>query len=230
MESESSIINPICYSGKVVKVTPGQLITIAGKVKNDAEQFQISFGSGKDESSNIQFDMKVKFGDDPMILRNCYTTINGWERNEIEENLLSNDGVKNPIRTGNDFKLAFLTDEEKFLITIDGKTFCTFRYRHPLSDIKRITVQGDVEEVFQVEHQMVTRTSEKPGDREFIGSIPIVKNGTVIVLHGVFKGINGSEFCLKLTDSDNSENVMIMYWNHEEHAWYLRWRINGNLR
>lgn len=229
METET-VSKLIRYSGKLLRIKPGQLLIVSGRVKNEAKEFLVSFGSDRDDNGNIQLGMRIKFGDDPEIIRNSFSTEHGWSTEEITQNLLTSEGVKNPIRSGNDFKLAFLTDEEKFLITIDGKTFCTFRYRHPLSDIKRINVYGDVEEIYQVEHQILAKTSEKPNNGEFIGSIPTIKAGMAIVLHGVFKGQNGESFCLKLTDSGNSENVVTLYWVCEDGVWNFKWRIDGNIR
>ena len=76
-----------------------------------------------------------------------------------------------------------------FYMTIDEKPYCTYKYRKPLKDVKRLNVFGDVEQIYQVSHQIANPDKVSPATAAtFNGSIPIIAPDTAIVFFGSCHG------------------------------------------
>lgn len=180
------------YSGKLLQVQPGHLLTFTGKTSESAESFDFFLGADDGMSSDfgdIQLHVSVRFAGNLCIIRNSYTKGIGWDSNEERnENFLAHNNP-NPIERGGNFKFSIYVDEEKFYLTIDEKPFCTFDHRKKIADIKQFSICGDVEHVCQVNHSVSKIHEIHPFNRaNFNGSLPKMSTETAIVFSGICKG------------------------------------------
>lgn len=131
------------FSKALEPVVAGQKIEIRGKTE-ETERFDINLCAGDEEDSGeIMLHISVRFGDDySEIVRNSYDVEAGWGEEEISE-----DG---PIAVSGDFKVTIKVEAENFSILIDDKAFCTYEFRKPLADIKRVNIEGDFKEISEV--------------------------------------------------------------------------------
>lgn len=199
----SKSFSSLFYSGKLLPVAPGQVIMITGKTGDDAEYFDFFLGTDNgshNDFGDIQFHASVVFtGLNPRIIRSCYTKRIGWEGiEEIKENLLPNYSP-NPIKRGGEFKIAIYVDNEFFLLSVDDRPYCTYPFRKPLNDIRRLNIFGDVEAIHQV-NQFVVQNGISKQRRASFGSIPAVDIGTAMVFKGSVSGSPDGEFELELID------------------------------
>lgn len=207
------------YSGKLLPVEVGQIITVTGKTSESAERFDIFLGSDEglsDDFGSIQFHAAVKFTTaSPEIARNAYDHGFGWGKEEIEENLLANN-QPNPIKRGGDFKMEIYMDKEMFIMTIDEKPFCTFPYRFPLSDIQRFNIHGDVEEVYEVQHSKVLTAKARRVRGDFSASIPSMSANIATVINGTPRVSETGIFEIALISAPTSQVLMKVTLNFKE--------------
>lgn len=203
----SKSLSSLFYSGKLLPVEPGQVITISGKTRDGAEYFDFFLGSdngANDDFGDIQFHATVMFtGLVPGIVRRSYTKHVGWAENEDP---MHND-PPNPIKRGGDFKISLNVDNDKFLMTIDDEPFCTYPFRKPLVDIKRLNIYGDIEQIYQV-NQYVAQGEIPKQRRASFGSIPTINVETAIVFNGKASGSDGGKFEVELIN-EASRQVLL---------------------
>lgn len=224
----ASVLDSIRFSSKLSPVKVGQIIKVAGTVTENPKDFKILLGNEFDKSNDIQLALKFQFGKEPYVVRNSFSAAKGsWDivSGEITEHLVSGT-VQNPIKAGGNFEVTIETDTDKFLISINGHLFCTYKYRHPLSGLKRITVYGDAKNVDICDHH--TREDgmgTEPG--EFVGSIPVVKKGNCLVFHGQLKSQEGGEFSIELQDAQTGEEVLQVQCKTDTKKMSVQYQING---
>lgn len=124
-------------------VEAGQVIEIRGKTE-DSDRFDINLCAGdEEENGEIILHISVRFGEDVAeIVRNSYDDEAGWGDEEISE--------ENPVATSGDFKITIKVGADSFAILIDDKVFCTYAFRKSLADIKRVNIEGDFKEIYEV--------------------------------------------------------------------------------
>jgi hypothetical protein len=131
-------------------VTVGQVINIIGTTDAKAGRFDIDFSSGDSEkwySGDVNLHLSVRFhGGYCEIVRNTYDFYDGWGVEERNTNMFRGN-LPNPVRPGGEFMFTFKVEEMKFVISIDGKPFCTYPHRKQMLNIKRINIHGDVSEI-----------------------------------------------------------------------------------
>lgn len=203
----------LCYSGKLLEVKPGHVITICGKTKESAEYFDFFFGSDNgtsDDFGDIQFHVGVNFAGSREIVRNSYTKHIGWDSNEERlENLLPNNTGINPVNRGDEFKFTIYADTTMFYLSIDEKPFCTYEYRKPLSEIRRMNIFGDVEQIFQVNHSGSQQSiNDAVKGSTFTGSIPTVKAEMALVFTGVPRQSDNGHFVLGLSEGKTGKFLL----------------------
>lgn len=110
----------------------GKTLFVSGKPNEDASQFGINFQKDDD---NIVFEFNPRF-DDQEIVRN--SKIDGdWGTEE-------KDGAF-AFTKGEAFELIFDTSEDGWTVYVNGSKYCTYANRMPVSDVKQLTIVGDVE-------------------------------------------------------------------------------------
>lgn len=178
-------VKSLKYSGKLLPLQVGQVITIMGKTTESSECFGFFLGTDDGLSSDfgdIQLHVSVKFTHPRSIVRNCYTNGVGWDdHGEKDENMIAHNNILNPIAPGGDFKISIYIDGDIFYLIIDGKPFCTFAHRKPIADIKRLTIYGDVEHICQISHSHASNHESHPLNKAtFSGSLPLLNSETAI--------------------------------------------------
>ena len=133
---------PIVFSQALEPVEAGQVIEIKGK-NEDSDRFDINLCAGdEDDSGEISLHLSVRFGDGcGEIVRNTFDEV-GWGEEEITE--------ENPVENNGDFKFTIKVGSNDFDISIDGEHFCKYVFRKPLSEIKRINIEGEVKQIYEV--------------------------------------------------------------------------------
>lgn len=189
------------YSSRLLPLGVGHIIMIHAKPCENADYFNIFFGSDLGLSENfddIQFHMAVNF-DKNVIVRNSYTKDQGWEDPEIRQNLAPGN-IPNPIKRGQTFKIEFFIDAEMFHVSIDNKPFCIFKHRKPIKDILRINVYGGIDKIFQVSHMTPKELSKPANDETLVNIIPSTKCGSVLAFNAMPQGNANGTFEINLTD------------------------------
>lgn len=190
------------YSGRLLPIESGHVVTVAGKSFFKAEYFNIFLGSDDglvEDFGDIQLHIAVNF-DQNKITRNSYTVGEGWDTPEIEENIVAGNDL-NPIKRGDVFKIEIFVDEEMFHVTIDSKPFCTFEHRQPIKNIHRINVYGGIEKIHQITHTTKKEICKALANSEsLVNIIPPAKLGSVISFSGMPQGDEKGVFEINLMD------------------------------
>lgn len=194
------------YSGQLMPVAAGQVITVSAKSLAHADRCDINLGS--DNDADIVFHMSIRFAGSGEMVRNALTRGVGWGHEERHENLISQN-VANPIRRGAEFKVAIFVDSSMFYISIDDKPYCLFPHRRPLHEIKQITVTKDVETIYQVDH-VTSQQSRWPeiNTSRFSSLAPRpLRAGHVIVVKAVPLGNRGNF----IIDFNEGSNLRVLF-------------------
>lgn len=199
------------YLGRLFPVKAGQLISVVGRVKNDPEiiNIELSSWSNGDEDVDIQLFLSAKFNSsDCAIVRNSFTKVLGWGKEERQKDIPFNSSL-NPLIKGGNFKISIFVDAKAFFVSIDEKPFCTFEHRHPITNIQKIKIAGDVDEVYQV-NQRSAQANPWPivNTNIFEAFAPGQFNpGNVIVITGQPRGNDQGGFNVKLYDGANKQRT-----------------------
>lgn len=193
------------YSSKLSPVKPGQVITIYGRTKFDASRFEIDLSEAVDDnnSTEIPLQISVRFGDGDEIVRNSHTTVEGWGYEERMENVIPGN-VANPIKAGDDFKVAIYIDDGHFFVTINDKPYCIYTQRSDCTQIRRLNIKNDVERIYRVDHES-TKEEQWPlmTDDIFRVSIPRFFNiNDIFVIKGATNGSSEGSFALNILDEN----------------------------
>lgn len=54
---------------------------------------------------------------------------------------------------GERFKVYIFVGNDRFLVAVNDKTFCSYVYRLPLSDVRTLEVTKDVQSIVQIDHR-----------------------------------------------------------------------------
>lgn len=190
------------YSGRLLPIEAGHVVTVAGKSLSKADYFNIFLGSDDgliEDFGDIQLHINVDFNENK-ITRNSYTVGEGWGEPEIDENIVAGN-YPNPIRPGDVFKMEIFVDDEMFHITIDSKPYCTYSHRQPITSIHRINVYGAIEKIHQISHMTKKEISKQLANSDsLINVIPPTKLGSVLSFSGMPQGDKNGIFEINLMD------------------------------
>lgn len=200
------------YSGRLVPLNVGHIVTIVAKPTDKAKYFNIFFGTDtgfENDFEDIQFHIAVNF-DKNIITRNSYSRVDGWGEPEIEANLAPGNSL-NPIKQQELFKIEFFIDAKMYHVSIDNKPFCTFNHRWPIGDIHRINVYGDIDRIYQITH-MTPKDFKKIAnndDNALVNVIPSSSSkwGSVMAFSGMPQGSPTGAFEINITD-DVTQRVL----------------------
>lgn len=167
-------------------------------------------------------------------MRNSHTSGKGWEREERQENLIPFSNA-NPIKRGEDFKIAIYVDAAAFFVTINEKPFCVFPHRKPMNEIQKLSIGGDVEKVYRVDHITAPPKSwPVTNPNVFTGMMPKqLKAGNVVVVTATPKGC--ADFTFNFIQTETGRNLFHFrpYLNTSkivmnDHSDKLSWRTEIN--
>lgn len=142
-------------SARLSPVEAGQTFIISGTTTANPERFNIDL---KGDGDNIPFHLSVRFEKtgSTVIIRN--TQAKGeWGQEEREQAFFEGESP-NAIRGGSKFKIAIATEINMFVVSIDDKLFCKYKYRKPLKDITRISIRKFADTIVQLDPVIVKST------------------------------------------------------------------------
>lgn len=209
------------YSGRLLPIEVGHIVTIVAKSKENAEFFNIFFGSDSglvEDFDDIQFHLAVNF-EKKIIERNFYTKNSGWGEAEVEKNLAPGNST-NPIKRGELFKMEIFVDAEMFHVSIDNKPFCTFKHRQNIAEIHRINLLGEIEKIYQITHKTSKELVKAAVDKSLVNEIPSAKSGSVLALNAMPQGSEEGSFEINLSDKITRRVLFQFKANFEEKKIY----------
>jgi len=114
----------------------GKRIVIEGRVNDRADAFQVNLkrGPGEKDQKALHFNPRLN-NSPPVIVRNSY--LNDWGSEERGQ------PGEFPFYKGRSYKVEFICEQNQFIINIDGKFFCSYNYRVPLTSITHLELLGD---------------------------------------------------------------------------------------
>jgi Galactoside-binding lectin len=184
----------------------GHVFTVSGKTSYNAQKFNVSLMCGKTGNSDIAMMIFCNFGDGKV---GRSSLVNGnW--NETEDYAK----VSNPIKRGEDFNFHILVGDDRFHVSINDESFCTYNFKTAVKEIKAISVSGDVESISQVDHKLVFPSiyplvNNDTPDVTFSGMIPRkFQPGHVTIMSGVASGNPQGEFVIFFLENDSSRQLI----------------------
>lgn len=184
----------------------GHVFIVSGKTSFNAQKLNVSLMCGKAGNSDIAMMLFCNFGDGK-VARN--SLVNGnWSESEDYAK------VSNPIKRGEDFTIHILVGDDRFHVSINDESFCTYNFKIPVKEVKAISVSGDVESVTQVDHRLVFPSiyplvNNDTEDVTFSGIIPRkFAPGHVTVISAVANGNPEGEFVIFFCENDSSRQLI----------------------
>lgn len=110
--------------------------------------------------------------------------------------------------TGARFKVYIFVGNDRFLVAINDLTYCSYKYRLPLSDIKTIEVNRDAVIISQVDHRSVfpvpcPNVLRDSPQFDFSNDVPRrFRAGHQITVVGVPLGKTHGQFVLRMFETD----------------------------
>lgn len=188
----------------------GHAFIISGKTSYDAQKFCVSLACGKAGNSDIALMLVVNIAEGKIVRSSL---INGnWTDGECDENLTSK--ISNPIKHGEKFTMYILAGDSCFNLSINGVTFCTYKFKLAPKDIRAISLTGDVETVTQMDHRLVFPSlyplvNNDTPDLVFSGFIPRkYEPGHVVLISGVASGNPQGEFVIMFFENDSCRQII----------------------
>jgi hypothetical protein len=168
------------FIGKLQSVEVGHVIIIAGRTAVNASSFFVELRSSNNPE-NSSLHILVQF--DKKIITRC-VKVGGVGQHEDHETTLIETNDLNPIKPGEDFKIALYVDVNQFFITIKNKPFCSYSRHRSLSDINEIASNAD--EVVQFHHIDARSSKLQTSIKSTFSSIvpSQFRPGNVIVISG----------------------------------------------
>ncbi|KAF2904201.1 hypothetical protein ILUMI_01977 [Ignelater luminosus] len=118
-------------------LTVGSVICVSGFVPPNSIRFSVNLISGKGQNADIAFHFNPRL-DRNYVVRNCRLA-GHWGEEETASI------VKCNIPRNKKFEIAIFIANEEFLVSINGKHFCSFGFRVALNLVTSIEVHGLVE-------------------------------------------------------------------------------------
>jgi len=116
----------------------GTLITVQGSTPGHCNGFSInlSCGPGDIGTSDVVLHLNPRFNENAMV-RNTFQN-GAWGSED-------RSGGGMPFQKGTGFECMILVQNDKFMISFNGRHFCEFRHRLPKERVTHVIVKGDVQ-------------------------------------------------------------------------------------
>lgn len=208
LSASSHTSESLRYSSKLQPLDVGHTLLISGKTKEKAECFEFYLGSENDDEGDIILHTKVNFLGSGDIVRSSRGKRVSWKDvEERRENLITKNPM-NPITRGSDFGMSVLFDSGFFLISVNGKPFCTFPYHKPLHEFRQLKINGDIEKIYKVEHSKEFVLNDS---RAFKSAFPSLDHGAVLVLNATPRESQRSDFRIKLFEKNSGRELINIF-------------------
>lgn len=221
------------FSGNLAsRVEFGDAIVIAGKTIEGAKRLQINLRVSKEEVSNIGLHISVRFREDAIIRNSRISNI--WGHEECEENL-NESTIQNPIIPGDFFILYIFAGESMFHISINHRTYCTFKYRFPIEDLRTIEVKEHIQAILQIDHRSIFPSpwpQVQSSDRSvlFSNDCPVLFSpGHVILIQAIPYHNRKGQFYVLFHEYDTAREGLHFNARFEPHNVVVRNAKNANM-
>ncbi|XP_063222308.1 galectin-4-like [Bacillus rossius redtenbacheri] len=176
---------PVPYSGEIpVILHTGRTITIKGSILPDATRMSINLVCGCSEDSDLALHLNPRFDLD-QVVRNSRVA-GRWGDEEVAAL------TKNPLRRGAAFVIAIFVAEEEFLISLNGRHFCSYSFRVPLQRVVSLAIHGDVR-VDSLDHGAATSYPD-PALGDFVRQLPLARSADDESMETPFFGVLSHPF------------------------------------
>lgn len=210
----------------------GNAIVIAGKTIDGANRLQINLRVSKEEICNIGLHLSVRFDED-IIVRN--TRINENYGEEEREEHLDEKTERNPIVPGDFFIISIFAGETKFHISVNHRSYCTFKYRMPIDHLRTLEIRDHLQAVVQVDHRTIfpspwPQIQSSDSSKLFSNDIPILFSpGHVIVIQAIPYHNPGGQFIIMFYAGDTKRECLHFNVRFEPHNIVVRNAMKSNL-
>lgn len=221
------------YCGNIGRVEAGQIFVIVGKTVDAASRLDVSLKSGKSEEETIHLNLSVLFRDE-CIVRN--TRHNGeWGDEERSENIYdAMINQQNPIVAGDNFKFYILIGDQRFHIAVNNQTYCTFKYRFPIEQIRTLQIKYDLQCVTQVDQRSAFPFPHPPVQFDdprnvFSNDFPRpFESGHLIVITGIPFGNPKGWFLMRFTEAASKRQALHFNARFDPHFIVVRTNMDEN--
>ncbi|CRK88846.1 CLUMA_CG002611, isoform A [Clunio marinus] len=201
----------LVYSAKLLSVEDGHVISIFGKTKKFADYFEIVLGPDEIKSENlegVELDAIIKFEKIEESDKKTLTVLEIKGHDESKQTFVANSSA-NSIVQGDIFKFSIYITLGSFIIFLDGTPYCTLSNCKSFN-INRISIFGDVEQLYEVNHAVAVPKFENFSKRKFSGTLPMLKPETAIVFIGKFHGTIDGYVEFEVLDTLARTSIMIV--------------------
>lgn len=159
------------------------------------------------------------------------------------------------MNSGDSFKVYIFVGNDRFLVAVNDKTYCSYVYRLPLSEIRTIEVNKDVQTIVQIDHRATfpvpcpMHLQDSTGHYDFSNDIPRrIRPGHQILITGIALAQRSQgQFVVRLFEEGlasrqalhfnprfvpynfvaiNSQNADLTWQNEERHAAAFPFAVN----
>lgn len=184
------------FTGSLRNVETDDVIVIAGRTTAEASRFDVDLQSSG-SSKNSTLHISVRFDEDAVVRS---VERNGkLEGEEHEANFIPAN--RNPLKPGENFKIAIYVDEKQFLISLNEKPFCAYAHRFEIRGITAVEISLDIERIIQFHHFRRTKLQTTKTLSCLFPSQ--CKPGNVIVLTATPRGDPAGRFLIDLLSADS---------------------------
>ncbi|RWS22144.1 galectin 4-like protein transcript variant [Leptotrombidium deliense] len=169
---------------------PGLLISIFGKVQQNANKFDITLYTAKED---IAFHFNPRFKE-RYVVRSSRIA-NAWAKEE-------KDGTF-PFSQNRAFEIVILVEEREYKVSVNGKHHSNYQHRIDVNDVKTITINGDavIDKVIYKLETLITDTGMiynpiMPLTHDLSGRIDV---GFIAIVRGR-PGSSSTRFSINLKD------------------------------
>jgi len=118
-----------------MNVFPGRVITIVGRVNNNASRFEFNLLTGNHNGADVAFHFNPRFDQREAIRNSCQG--GGWGTEEKQGGF--------PLQPGQQFEIQIICFPEHYQVNCNGQAWYTYRHRLPYAQVQALQVKGDVQ-------------------------------------------------------------------------------------
>ncbi|CAF1596628.1 unnamed protein product [Adineta ricciae] len=118
-----------------MNVFPGRVITIVGRVNNNASRFEFNLLAGNYDGADVAFHFNPRFDQHEAVRNSCQG--GGWGNEEKQGGF--------PLQPGQQFEIQIICFPEHYQVNCNGHSWFTFRHRLPFQSVQALQVKGDVQ-------------------------------------------------------------------------------------
>jgi len=117
-----------------MNVFPGRVITISGRVSNNASRFEFNLLTGNYNGADVAFHFNPRFDQREAVRNSCQG--GAWGPEEKQGGF--------PLQPGQQFEIQIICFPEHYQVNCNGQPWYQFRHRVPYQQVQALQVKGDV--------------------------------------------------------------------------------------